>query len=86
MDRKRLVNRRTRRTTLTLEADVTEYLLEKLAQNRDLKEKDLVNDLLRKGIKAASTAKADPLRISPFKSSLVSGVDPDKIEQLLDEV
>ena len=54
MDTKTLVNRKTRRTTLTLEADVAEYLAEKLARNRGLKEKNLVNDLIRKGIRVDS--------------------------------
>lgn len=52
MDAKTLTNRKTRRTTLTLEADVVVYVEERLASNKNLKEKNLINDLLRKGIKA----------------------------------
>jgi hypothetical protein len=40
MDSKSLFNRRTRRTILTLEADIADYISQKLASNRELREKD----------------------------------------------
>lgn len=86
MDKNTLVNRKSRRTTLTLEADVAEYLSTKLAQNRELKEKTLVNDLLRKGINAEAAAKPRPFKIRPFKTSLARGIDAAEIENLLDEI
>ncbi len=49
MDTRTLANRRTSKTILTPEADVADYLEQKLAGNRKLKEKNLINDLLQKG-------------------------------------
>lgn len=86
MDTKTLVNRKTRRTTLTLEADVADYLSEKLATNRGLKEKNLVNDLLRKGIRADSEAKLPPFEIKPFKTKLAPGMTIEKLEELIREI
>lgn len=85
MDTKTLVNRKTRRTTLTLEADVADYLAQKLARNRGLKEKNLVNDLIRKGIRADSEVTLPPFEIKPFKTKLAKGVTTADIERMLDE-
>ena len=85
MDTKTLANRKTRRTTLTLEADVADYLAEKLARNRGLKEKNLVNDLIRKGIRVDSEEKQKPFEIKPFKTKLAKGVTAADIERMLDE-
>jgi hypothetical protein len=41
MDSKTLKNRKTRRTTVTLEADVADYLQKRLAADKSLKEKAL---------------------------------------------
>ena len=46
-----LKNRRTIRTTVTLEADVADFIEKKISQNIGLKEKQLINRLLRSGIK-----------------------------------
>ena len=86
MDTKTLANRKTRRTTLTLEADVADYLAEKLARNRGLKEKNLVNDLIRKGIRVDSEEKQKPFEIKPFKTKLAKGVSTADIERMLDEI
>lgn len=86
MDTKTLVNRKTRRTTLTLEADVADYLEEKLASNRGLKEKNLVNDLLRKGIRADSEVKLPPFEIKPFKTKLAPGMTIEKLEEMIREI
>lgn len=87
MDTKTLKNRRTRRTTLTLEADVADYLEEKLARNRGMKEKDLVNTLIRKGIRAESeTAALPPFEIKPFKTKLAPGMTIEKLEEMMREI
>ena len=86
MDTKTLVNRKTRRTTLTLEADVADYLAEKLAGNRGLKEKNLVNDLIRKGIRFDAEVELPPFEIKPFKTKRAKGVTTDDVERMLDEI
>ena len=50
MDTKTLVNRKTRRTTLTLEADVVDYVEHKLALDQRLKEKNLSTICSAKGL------------------------------------
>lgn len=86
MDTKILVNRKTRRTTLTLEADVADFISDKLAKNRGMKEKNLVNDLIRKGIRFESEVKSEPFVIKPFKTKLAKGVTIADIERMLDEI
>jgi hypothetical protein len=87
MDTKLLKNRRTRRTTLTLEADVADYLAKRLARDEMLKEKTLVNDLIRKGIGVdESGKKLRPLKVSRFETQRVKGVTERDLEFLLDEV
>jgi hypothetical protein len=84
MDSKTLVNRKTRRTTLTLEADVADYVEHKLAVDQKLKEKNLINDLLRKGISADKSTKIPKFKIRGFKTKLL--VSKRRLEEMLDEV
>lgn len=86
MDTKTLVHRKTRRTTVTLEADVADYLAEKLAGNRGLKEKNLLNDLIRKGIGVDSEAQLPPFEIKPFKTKLAPGMTIEKLEEMIREI
>ena len=86
MDSKTLINRRTRRTTLTLEADVADYVSQKLASNKELKEKNVVNDLLRKGIREDAAREHPRFEIVGFKTKLASGITSRKLEELLDEI
>lgn len=86
MDAKTLTNRKTRRTTLTLEADVVVYVEERLASNKNLKEKNLINDLLRKGIKADESKSKKPVQIKPFKTKLASGMTLRKLEDMMREI
>lgn len=86
MDTKALINRRTRRTTLTLEADVVEYIEHKLASHKKLKEKNLINDLLRKGIRLDETRETQQFKIRGFKSKLSSSMTAQRLEELLDEI
>jgi hypothetical protein len=85
MDTKTLANRRTRRTTLTLEADVADYIEEKLAADRRLKEKQLINGLIRKGITVETGVQRKRFHIKPFKTKLKPGITARKLEELLDE-
>ena len=75
MNTKTLVNRKTRRTTLTLEADVVDYVEQKLANDKRLKEKNLINDLLRKGMKVDESKASKPFVIKPFKNKTCAGDD-----------
>jgi len=86
MDSKTLVNLRTRRTTLTLEADVVDYVEQKLASDKKLKEKHLINDLLRKGIRLDESEDSPRFEIQGFKSRLLPGVTPNRLEKILDEI
>ncbi len=81
-----LKNRRTRRTTVTLEADVADFIQETLSRNKELKEKQLINKLLRSGIKNETNQPAVKFKIEGFKSKLLPGVSADDIERMLDEV
>lgn len=87
MDSKTLSHRQTRRTTLTLEADVADYIAEKLGGNKRLKEKTVVNDLLRKGIRTeVEAAERTRFEIKGFTSNFASGIDAASLEQMLDEI
>lgn len=86
MDTKTLANRKTRRTTLTLEADVANYIEDKLAKNRKLKEKSLINGLLRKGIVADKKAAPAKFVIKPFKTRLRPGITVEMLEEMMDEI
>ena len=83
---KTLKNRRTRRTTLTLEADVADYIVQKLAGDKGLKEKNVINDLIRKGTKADESIKSTPFIIKPFKTKLAPGMTLRKLEEMMDEI
>jgi len=86
MNTKTLVNRKTRRTTLTLEADVADYIERKLAGDRRVKEKTVINDLLRKGIKLDEAKKPEPFVLKPFKTKLAPGMTLRRLEEMLDEI
>lgn len=86
MDTKTLNHRRTRRTTLTLESDVADYLERRLAGDKKLKEKHLINDLLRKGIKTDEEKKSGKFAVRGFKTKLKSGLTVQNLEAMLDEV
>ncbi len=86
MNTKTLVNRKTRRTTLTLEADVVDYVEQKLASDKRLKEKNLINDLLRKGIKVDESKTSKPFFIKPFKTKLAPGMTLRRLEEMMREI
>lgn len=81
-----LKNRRTRRTTVTLEADVADFIEKKLSQNQGLKEKQLINKLLRSGIKNEMVQPTAQFKIEGFKSEIISPIAADEIERMLDEI
>lgn len=81
-----LKNRSTKRTTVTLEADVADFIQKTLSQNKELKEKQLINKLLRSGIKNELNQPVVKFKIESFKSALSPRVAAESLEQMLDEV
>jgi hypothetical protein len=75
------------RTTLTLEPDVAAQLKE-LAHRRRISFKEAVDTVLRRGLVAQVPArpKGKPRRVLTFRSAFRPGVDPAKLNQLLDEL
>lgn len=74
------------RTTLTLEPDVAEQL-ERIARSSGKSIKATVNEALRIGLGIANKPVNPPkFRISAFINGLQPGIDPDKMNQLLDQL
>jgi Arc/MetJ family transcription regulator len=75
------------RTTLTIDDDVAAKL-KKVAQRGRLSFKEAVNATLRRGLGAQAPAgrKTARVRVETFRSAFRSGVDPLKLNQLLDEL
>jgi hypothetical protein len=73
------------RTTLTLEPDVALELRRKLKATKR-SQKDLVNAALRKGLPQVTAAKKAPFRVKPHSFGLRPEYDPDKMNQLYDQL
>lgn len=74
------------RTTLTLEADVAEQL-ERSARLSGKGMKATVNEALRLGLGMTTKPVKPPrFRIRAFVNGLQPGIDPDKMNQLLDQL
>jgi len=75
------------RTTLTLDDDLAAQLRE-LAHRRKTSFKQVVNDLLRRGLTTPerSARPARAFRVRPFRSAFRPGVDPMKLNQLVDDL
>lgn len=72
------------RTTLTLDDDVARLVDDAVHRERRSM-KDVVNDALRKGL-TAPQAEADPYRVPVHRSGVRAGVDPARLNQLVDEL
>lgn len=74
------------RTTLTLDPDV-EALLDEEVHRRREPFKKVVNDVLRRGLRAANDASTEkPYRLVPHKAALRAGLDPGALNRLADEL
>lgn len=75
------------RTTLTLDDDVAERLA-KLARRRKLSFKQTVNTVLRRGLVSQELRAPAPaaFRVRTFHSPFRPGVDPQRLNQLLDQL
>ena len=72
------------RTTVTLEPDVAAQL-KALAHRRHASFKETINQVLRRGLVAAATS-PEPLVVEPHHGGFRPGIDPQRLNQLLDEL
>jgi len=75
------------RTTITLDDDIAQAL-ERESEAKRVSFKEIVNSTLRRGLVAGSmAAAARPKVVSrPFGGGLLPGFDPDRMNQLNDEL
>lgn len=74
------------RTTLTLDDDLAEKL-KKLAEKRKLPFRRVLNEMLRRGLAGQGhRAGPAPFEVETFSSALRPGVDPLKLNQLVDDL
>jgi hypothetical protein len=74
------------RTTLTLDPDVAQELKTRVAE-RKTSFKEIVNETLRQGLSAKPKAKrAEVFRVEARALGLRPGIDPNKLNQLVDEL
>lgn len=74
------------RTTLTLSDDLGERL-QALAAERRVSFKQIVNDALREGlVRLTAEAPSAPYVAPVFHSGLLPGLDPERMNQLVDEL
>lgn len=75
-----------RRTTLTLDADVSDAIRGRLRSRPNLKEKNLINELLRKGLEQSEKPNPSDYIIEPFETELAPGVTPEMVKQMLKQI
>ena len=74
------------RTTLILDEDVADFLKGQ-SRLQDKSFEQVVNDVLRRGMAAGSREPEPPrFRVVPNRGGLVPGSDPQKLNQLNDEL
>jgi hypothetical protein len=73
------------RTTLTIDPEIAERLRQEVALGRQ-SFKAIVNEALRKGLGLEPVKKAKPYRVKAHSSPLVAGVDPGRLNQLVDDL
>jgi hypothetical protein len=74
------------RTTLTLAPDVAQQIRNVMSETK-LPLKQVVNDALRAGLpKIGKRERATLFRVKPHSFGFKPGIDPDKLNQLLDQL
>lgn len=74
------------RTTLTLDDDIA-YSLKEQARLLNKPFKQVVNDTLRRGMSPSSVGETRATyRVRPLRGGFAPGVDPEKLNQLNDEL
>ncbi len=73
------------RTTLTIDPEIAERIKQEVALGKKPL-KAVVNDALRKGLGLEPSKRTKPYRIKVHSSAFVGGVDPGRLNQLVDEL
>jgi Ribbon-helix-helix protein, copG family len=74
------------RTTLTLDDDLADKL-QQLAKQRRVPFRRVLNEMLRRGLSGqVERQRPAPFRIETFRSAFRTGVDPVKLNQLIDDL
>ena len=75
------------RTTLTLDDDLAATLRE-IAHRRRVPFRQVVNDLIRRGLKGGRGGRRgpEPFVVDTFRSGFRAGVDPLRLNQLVDQL
>ncbi len=73
------------RTTLTLDDDIADALKER-ARLLDKPFKQVVNEILRRGLAPASEKDRQVFRVKPNHSGFRPGIDPLRLNQLYDQL
>lgn len=76
------------RTTITLDDDLFQ-VLEREANTRRISFKEMVNSTLRRGLALEHSSATTPktkVVAKPFGGGLLPGIDPDRMNQLYDEL
>ncbi|MEO7736019.1 MAG: CopG family transcriptional regulator [Kofleriaceae bacterium] len=74
------------RTTVTLEPDLAKKV-KALAHRRGLSFKQALNEVLRRGLTSPTQASNRPrYKVEPHASGFRAGIDPGKLNQLLDQL
>ncbi|HUO85067.1 MAG TPA: CopG family transcriptional regulator [Thermoanaerobaculia bacterium] len=75
------------RTTVTLDDDLAKELKDE-ARRRGVSFKEIVNEALRRGLKAGAVQASRPkrFRVRPRACGFQPGIDPRKLNQLFDEM
>lgn len=73
------------RTTVTLDRDTESMLRRVMAESR-VSFKRALNDAIRQGLQPPAPQKSKPFRVKTFRSGFQPGVDPGRLNQMLDEL
>jgi hypothetical protein len=73
------------RTTLTLDPDIAQRLRQELASGKK-SFKEVVNERLRLGFGLKKAKNRPPFRVKAHSSAYQPGIDPNKFNQLVDEL
>lgn len=73
------------RTTLTLDPEIADRLKQEAALGKR-SFKAIVNEALRRGLGMETTKRAPRFRVQPHSSRLLPGIDPTRLNQLVDEL
>lgn len=73
------------RTTLTLDPEIADRLKQEAALGKR-SFKAIVNEALRRGLGIESAKRAQRFRVQPHSSPLFPGIDPTRLNQLVDDL